>query len=97
MASVSTCKDYVMLNVSTYAVPSPSAMAAAFAGCVLGVLRMATWVVLLAVDSELLTNNDTMIQGTASQYQLQLRAKDRRRAGLSAHVNLPRQVAPEWQ
>jgi 1-acyl-sn-glycerol-3-phosphate acyltransferase len=31
-------------------------------GCVLGVLRMATWVVLLAVDSELLTNDDTMIQ-----------------------------------
>ncbi len=29
----------------------------------IGVVRMAMWVVLLAVDSELLTNNDTMIQG----------------------------------
>ena len=33
-------------------------------GCAIGVVRMALWVVLLAVDSPLLTDNDTMIRGT---------------------------------
>ena len=59
-----------MLTASTKAAPSHPDIAAAVAGCVLGVLRMATWVVLLAVDSALLTNNDTMIQGVASRLQL---------------------------